>query len=263
MNTSRSPGKDADLPDAAAPRERGRLRAWRIGVEFLSHFDNLLYAIPFAGLVAYGLASGPGIADPVWFVAGWLAFLPQEWLTHVYILHWKGIRDERTYTWMYRLHYGHHDYPKRHDLMYMPLWLTVPMTSLNLGLFWLACPDARSMWAAFAGALGGYLLFEWSHLLCHVPYVPKARIWRDIRDRHLAHHFVTEHRWFSVSPPAQWIDTLARRDGPRSEAARSPTCRFLLEGLDPAWVERARAKFADRSSGVTAAGEEVLPVILP
>ena len=216
---------------------------------FLSCRDNLLYVLLCLGLVGAGLASGPRWSDGGWFLLGWIAFLPQEWLTHVYVLHWTRIRGEGSYRWMYRLHYGHHDFPRRDDLMYMPLWLTVPMTLANLALFLWLCPGTRAGLAAFAGAMLGYIVFEWSHLLCHLPLVPRSALWRRIRERHLAHHFVNETRWYSVSPPAQFIDRLTGKAGARAAAPRSGSTRHLIDALDPGWLARARERFAHRSSG--------------
>lgn len=216
---------------------------------FLGCRDNLLFVIPCATLIGIGLATGPRWTDVLWFAFGWLVFLPQEWLTHVYILHWRGIKSETSYRWMYRLHYGHHDFPKRDDLMYMPLWLTVPTTVFNLVFFLWFADDLRDSLAAFSGALLGYIVFEWAHLLCHVPIIPKSAMWRKIRDRHLAHHYVNERHWYSVSPPAQFIDSLFGTGGQRQEVEKTGTGRLLLENLDNDWVQRARERFAARSSG--------------
>lgn len=219
-------------------------------IEFLRHRDNLLFFVPCVTLVLVGVVTGLAISDVFWFAIGWLIFLPQEWLTHVYILHWRGgSRNERLYRWMYRLHYGHHDFPRRDDLMYMPLWLTLPMTVFNLALYFLIAPDTRTALAAFAGGLAGYLLFEWSHLLCHVPYSPRTALFKRIRERHLAHHILNEQRWFSVSPPAQFIDRLMRTSGNHQGEPNSTTARFLVPNLDRDWLSRARAALASRSSG--------------
>lgn len=224
--------------------------------EFFSHIDNALLGALLLLAVGVSAFEGLQLVDALWFALGWLVFLPQEWLTHVHILHWRCPLREAVYRHMYRLHYGHHDLPNRHDLMYMPLWLTLPMTLANGLVFFAVLPNAQSARLAFAGALLGYLVFEISHLLCHVP-MPVSGIWARVRSRHLAHHFVDEQRCFAVSPPAQWIDRLtghrAVGEGdaltPARGTSRSALCRTLLPGLDDAWRLRARAHFAHRSSG--------------
>jgi hypothetical protein len=240
------------LAGEAAPR--ADIGLGRVLREFFSHFDNALYSLLLLVVLAITLADGPRASDLVWFALGWLVFLPQEWLTHVYVLHWICPKRPLLYRWMYRLHYGHHDLPNRHDLMYMPMWLTLPMTVANYAAFCWLLPDLHAAHMAFAGALAGYLLFEGSHLLCHVP-MPVRGVWQRVRARHLAHHFVDEQRCYSVSPPAQWIDRLTGRrtvgeaEPGSLQGPRSPLCRTLVPGLDLRWRDEARQHFAPRSSG--------------
>lgn len=223
--------------------------------EFLSHLDNALYVALLLLTLALITQEGWRYQDVLWFALGWLFFLPQEWLTHVYLLHWICPARETVYRWMYRLHYGHHDLPNRHDLMFMPLWLTLPMTLANYLVFALLLPDQRATQAAFGGALLGYLVFEWTHLLCHAP-VPLGGLWSRIRSRHLAHHFIDERRCHAVSPLAQPIDRMTghrtRGEGDPGHTRRnerSPLCRVIVPGLDRAWTARARQRFAHRSNG--------------
>lgn len=236
-------------PASAATARGHRVTLRSVAAEFARHPDNALFIVLLLACATVVLATDPAWADVLWFLFGWLVFLPQEWLTHVHVLHWRGVRSAWAYRWMYRLHYGHHDLPKRHDLMYMPAWLTLPMTALNFLFFLLVAPDVHDAVAAFSGALTGYLLFEWSHLLCHVPYLPRSAYWCRIRNRHLMHHCINEHLWFSVSPPAQWIDRVTGRRARREDAARSPTTATILPNVPPQWREDARRRFAAGSSG--------------
>ncbi len=239
---------------AARPLPAGTAGAARIGLadvqrEFLSHRDNW----PFIALtlaIATGLtATGAAWHDAAWAAFGLLVFIPQEYFTHVHLLHLRLPASKRLYIGLYRLHYGHHDHPRRHDLMYMPLWLTLPMTLANMALLWALTPDTRAFWAAFGGALLGYLVFEWSHLLCHVPYVPKSRLWRHVRTQHLMHHFADERRGYAVAPWALFMDKLLRTQARRSGPTRSPNCRFLGLHEDHPWVQDARIRFGAGSSG--------------
>jgi hypothetical protein len=251
MNRDDAPALAAEAAEAKAA---SRVDLTAVLREFFSHFDNAGFGLVLLLVMGVTLAEGLKPADALWFALGWALFLPQEWLTHVHLLHWICPPKKTIYRWMYRLHYGHHDLPNRHDLMYMPLWLTLPMTAANYALFVAIAPTLHQAHAAFSGALVGYLLFEGSHLICHVP-MPVSGLWARIRARHLAHHFVDETRCFSVSPPAQWIDRVtglrARGEGDHRAplAARSPLCRTLVPGLDPTWIAAARRHFAARSSG--------------
>jgi len=204
---------------------------------------------PLLAIAASLLASGPGWADLGWLVFGVLFFIPQEYLTHVHLLHARMPWHRRAYLWMYRLHYGHHDAPRRHDLMYMPLWLTLPMLAANVGVLWLLTPTARTFWAAFGGALLGYIVFEWTHLLCHVPYVPKSRLWRHVRTQHLLHHYADEQRGYAVAPWSLVMDRLAGTQVVPGQRARSATCRTLGLADDHPWLLEARRLHASGGNG--------------
>jgi hypothetical protein len=131
----------------------------------------------------------------------------------------------------------------------MPLWLSLPMTLANLGLFWLITPEWRAFLASFCGALTAYIAFEWSHLLCHVPYIPCSTAWRRARSRHLLHHFRNENYWYSVAPLSLCMDKLMRSDGKRGATGRTDTWRYLGLPANHDWVVRARARYASHSSG--------------
>lgn len=228
---------------------RGSARVGEVLADFVRHRDNLVFLIPTLLMVGWVMLTQASIEQLGWFLLGWLIFLPQEYLTHVYILHARMPRSKKLYLLMYRLHYGHHDLPRRADLMYMPLWLTVPMALGNMLLFdWLT--DTPAQWMmTLSGLFSGYLVFEFSHLLCHVPHNPKTRLGKLIKNRHLWHHYRNEQRWFSVSLPAMFIDNLLGTAGARETTELSGTSRYL--GLDEnhSWVVEARARYARRSSG--------------
>jgi hypothetical protein len=241
---------EAQVLAAPTAAERGgRVTMLDVHREFVAHAGNWPFLALAIGIAGGLLITGAQWADAAWLAFGLLLFVPQEYFTHVWLLHRRLPRTQRGYEWMYRLHYGHHDHPRRHDLMYMPMWLTLPMMGGNLLLFWLLTPDTRAFWAAFGGATLGYLVFEWSHLLCHVPFVPKSRLWRHVRSQHLLHHFADEKRGFSVAPWSLFMDTLMRTQLQRGAGPRSSSCRYLgLEAGHP-WIAQARERFAAHSSG--------------
>lgn len=223
---------------------------------FLGHWDVYVYLLPclaMAGLTAW---LQPRPAGLLWFLAGWLVFLPQEYLSHVFILHfpfrkqWKNSRFNRLlYRMLYRMHYGHHDHPKRFDLMFIPLWLTLPLAAANGIAFRLLFQDPFTLMMLMSGLFAGYLFFEWSHLFCHLPYQPRTRIGKRIRNRHAWHHHRNETRWFSVSWPALPFDSLGGTEGRTDTVPVSPHARYLgLDESDPR-IAACRARFAHQSTG--------------
>lgn len=222
---------------------------WLAFLGFVRHKDNVLFIIPMVGIFSWLVYTGLELRDCLLFLLGWLIFLPQEYFTHVFVLHIGAPKNAVLYRWAYRMHYGHHDLPKRDDLMYIPLWLTVPMTLLNLLVLYYIMPDERSMLAAFSGELFGYLLFEWSHLFCHLPYIPKTKIGKLIKKQHLWHHFHNEKYWYSVSAPALFLDNIFRTQSNIRSVDRSNTSDYLGVSSNDTRLISARDYFACRSSG--------------
>jgi len=227
-----------------------------IAKEFFSYKEHWIFILPAMGIIAYWLLLsiqyGFSSSSLVYFILGWLIFLPQEYLTHIYVLHAPMPKKNKWfYTHWYRLHYGHHDLPKRHDLMYMPMWLTVPMMLLNLALFWLISNNNLNFATSYLGATFGYLTFEWYHLLCHVPYNPKSKIWYNLRNQHNRHHYLHEKYWYSVSPPAYFLDKIFGTSADYKKITKSNTGRHLEMGDSHPWLLAAREKFAKDGNGQT------------
>ena len=241
---------EIDTATVATPaRARHCVSLLDVQIEFGTHPDNALFLALLAAIAAGLLATGPMLRDALWLGLGLLVFIPQEYFTHVHLLHRRLPRTQRVYEWFYRLHYGHHDHPRRHDLMYMPAWLTLPMMAANIAALWLVTPDTRAFAAAYGGALLGYIVFEFSHLLCHVPYAPGSRLWKQVRALHLLHHFSDERAGFSVAPWSLFMDRAMGTAIQRDAAPRSATCRHLGLPADHAWLAAARARYAGNSNG--------------
>ncbi len=226
-----------------------KIRLSDIHIEFLKHPDNWVFIVPVIIGTVYLGYTGWQWTDLFWVLVGWMIFLPQEYLTHVYILHAKVPNSERIFRWMYRLHYGHHDLPKRHDLMYIPLWLTLPMLAINIALFLALFSEPRTVIASLIGLFIGYLVFEWTHLFYHMPYSPKTRIGNEMRRRHLMHHHFNEKYWYAVSFPALPLDSLFGTMKDRDEVARSETCFSLSLLPEHPFILKAREHFAEHSKG--------------
>ena len=215
---------------------------------YLGHRGILLYLIPNAILLVW-LAATPTVSHLIWFLGGFLVFLPQEYLTHVHILHFKPPRNETAYRFLYRAHYGHHEFPKRIDLMWIPLWLTLPLLVVNLAVFAPFAGTLGNTLSFLSGLFSGYLLFEWCHLLCHVPLRLGSRFFSSMRRRHLWHHYRNENYWYSVQQASWMFDSMGRTEGTPETVPHSSTS-FTL-GIDPSdpRVQAARQSFARKSSG--------------
>jgi len=215
---------------------------------YVAHPGILLYLVPNALLVTW-LVVNRNLVHFGWFAAGFIGFLPQEYLTHRYILHFKAPANKLAYRFLYRAHYGHHEFPKRIDLMWIPVWLTVPLLVVNVALFAPIARTPANTLASLSGLFTGYLLFEWCHLLCHVPLRLSSRFVSSMRARHLWHHYRNEHYWYSVQQVAWPFDAVSQTSGAPLKVPPSNTSFSLgIEKSDPR-VEAARQSFAAKSTG--------------
>jgi 4-hydroxysphinganine ceramide fatty acyl 2-hydroxylase len=86
------------------------------------------------------------------------------------------------------------------DLLFLPIWFLVPSLGLAVALFALVFGS----WAAPSALLGmmlAILHYEWVHYVAHIPYAPRTKVGRFIKQYHLRHHFISEKHWFGVSNP--------------------------------------------------------------
>jgi 4-hydroxysphinganine ceramide fatty acyl 2-hydroxylase len=139
--------------------------------------------------------------QPGMILLGALLFYLVEYGMHRYAFHspplpWPGLRKLQ-----HRLHYDHHVEPGRLDLLFLPLWFLVPNLGLAVGVFALVFGGATAPSALF-GMMLAILHYEWVHYVAHIPYVPRTRLGRFIKQYHLRHHFISEKHWFGVSNPA-------------------------------------------------------------
>jgi len=180
------------------------------------------------------------------FMLGWLLYLPEEYFSHVLIFHGAMPKNRTLYRLLYRLHLGHHDKPRRVDLLFTPMWYTFPSLLINALLFMWVTKDIYQTAAVSSGLIFGYLMFEWWHLLVHSPYLP-GPILRYIRGQHMGHHHWNERRWYIISPPAVVLDWLFRTSGSVQKSPRSVSPMTAGLAADDERLLRARAHYSGRS----------------
>ena len=95
-----------------------------------------------------------------------------------------------------RVHYDHHRFPNDLSVLFGGLHTTLPTILLVAGpIGWLIHGPAGA-----AGAIIGTVIMtcitEFLHAGEHLAFEPKSQFWKDIKKRHLAHHFHNEHGKF-------------------------------------------------------------------
>lgn len=190
---------------------------------FFQHGSNLWLALGVAALGIWAGVGGPAL-PPLWVVAGALLFYSSEYSWHRFAFHappapWAWLRAMQR-----RMHYDHHAEPGRLDLLFLPAWFLGP----NLALTGLLAWAALGAWAVapiLLGVMLALLHYEWAHYVAHIPYVPRTRFGRWMKQYHLRHHFISEKHWFGVSNPA--LDVLYRTYSAPADVEKSATTRKL------------------------------------
>ena len=132
--------------------------------------------------------------------AGALLFPIAWYVTHRFILHgsWMYKTPYLAKLWK-RVHYDHHRFPNDLSVLFGGLHTTLPTILLIAGpLGWMIHGPAGA-----AGAISGTVIMtcitEFLHAGEHLAFEPKSQFWKDIKKRHLAHHFHNENGNFGIA----------------------------------------------------------------
>ena len=169
---------------------------------FLVFLRHGSVAALLAGVAVLGLAFLSGWIEPrpALMLLGALLFYLSEYGMHRFAFHAPPLSWPPARKLQHRLHYDHHVEPSRLDLLFLPIWFLVPNLAVAAVLVWLVFGAEGSASALF-GMMLAILHYEWVHYVAHIPYQPRTRFGRWIKQYHLRHHFISEKHWFGVSNP--------------------------------------------------------------
>jgi 4-hydroxysphinganine ceramide fatty acyl 2-hydroxylase len=184
--------------------------------------------------------------QPALILVGALLFYLSEYGMHRFAFHSPPLSWPPARKLQHRLHYDHHVEPSRLDLQFLPIWFLVPNLAVAAGLFALAF-GIRAAASALLGMMLAILHYEWVHYVAHIPYQPRTRLGRWIKQYHLRHHFISEKHWFGVS----WTACSGRFADPAPRKRAPPPAISIPEGRLPGTRESGVIKW-DR---FTAPGE--------
>jgi dihydroceramide fatty acyl 2-hydroxylase len=144
-------------------------------------------------------------------LAGYLFWTFCEYWIHRVVFHFEP-RDGIGARLHWMVHGVHHDHPNDPLRLVMPPAVSVPLAALFVGLF-LVVLGPPLAWAAGAGFLAGYLVYDMLHYALHHHLHPRSGIERRLRELHMRHHFEDDSHGYGISAP--WWDfifgTLQRR----------------------------------------------------
>jgi 4-hydroxysphinganine ceramide fatty acyl 2-hydroxylase len=139
--------------------------------------------------------------QPVVILVGALLFYLSEYGMHRFAFHAPPLSWPPARKLQHRLHYDHHVEPGRLDLLFLPAWFLVPNLAVATALFALLF-GTQPAFSALFGMMLAILHYGWVHYVAHIPYRPRTRLGRWIKQYHLRHHFISEKHWFGVSNPS-------------------------------------------------------------
>jgi 4-hydroxysphinganine ceramide fatty acyl 2-hydroxylase len=198
---------------------------------FFRHRSNVVFALLTAGILAVLFGRGHLVAALPFVALGMLIFLCVEYVSHRFLLH-AAPRPELSLSRLQRrLHYGHHEEPDILELLFVPLWFSLPNLSVYAALYYLVGGSVQIMLALVLGNLIAFLYYEWVHYIAHIPVTPGTPWGRWMKKYHLLHHYKNEGLWFGVTNPA--LDLLAGTYRAAGAAEKSPTVRNIDSARKP------------------------------
>ncbi len=220
-------------PAKLSTAPKGTLTLAQAWATFLKHPNAWMLitavVVSVVGRVWVGQFSAWDVLIPLALVA----FHPfQEWLIHVYVLHWKPrkIGPVTVDFELARRHRYHHVDPWDMPTVFIPqrtLWFAL----IGHGLFWFAALPALGVPGALAwtglftvSAIG--LVYEFTHYIVHTTYKPRSKTYKRIFRYHRLHHFKNEHYWYGVTMH-QGDRVLGTLPAKTHDVPTSPTARDI------------------------------------
>ncbi|MCB1969824.1 MAG: sterol desaturase family protein [Geminicoccaceae bacterium] len=165
----------------------------------------------YYSIQAYILVAIVAIAGSFWLADGWagpltavivvvLAYPFVEYVVHRYLLHSHELfKHKATAKVWKRIHYDHHQNPHDLAVLFGALYTTLPtIAGITLPIGGLIDGWAGAL-AAFATGCIIFCVYEFTHCMQHLPFNPRITFLREIKRRHLAHHFHSEHGNFGIT----------------------------------------------------------------
>lgn len=158
-----------------------------------------------------------------------LALWPiQEWLIHVFILHFKPFQllGHTIDFPVPRSHRRHHRDPWNYEILFIPLHSFLYSIPLTFWLWFAVTPTTALALTGAAAFFGLSLHYEWVHFLIHTRVQPRSRYYQRLWRNHRLHHFKNERYWYGVTRlEGDWL----LRTAPNPDDVEvSPTARTLL-----------------------------------
>ena len=161
---------------------------------------QIYFAIIGISLIVSALTLDSLALSAAALVVGGLIFPIAWYVTHRFILHGGWMyRTPLLASFWKRTHYDHHRFPNDLSVLFGGLQTTLPPIILIAGPAGWLVGGISGAAAAIAGMVLMTCYTEFLHAGEHLAFEPKARFWKDIKKRHLAHHFHNENGNYGIA----------------------------------------------------------------
>ena len=176
-----------------------------------------------------------------------------EYCIHRFLYHMRPPEAANgLFLWLYKSHFGHHDFPNNPNLWGgNSLWFAPTFALISFFLTWggLALLGTPSAWlyalvSVFVGSVGLYLFYEWSHVTAHAQGEKNA-LEKYITREHAKHHFNDFSTNFHVSAGGIVVDHMARTAHTPKRETRVSNIRTMGMAPDDERLIAAREAFAE------------------
>lgn len=168
-----------------------------------------------------------GWIDAAVAFAVWAYFPINEWLIHVFMLHYRPRKVfGRTIDFYLPVtHRRHHAEPWNMEWVFIPRHIHMMVFPLIAAIVGFAGPWRGPVLSGMAVYLLLGLHYEWAHYLAHIPWCPENAYYRRRVREHRWHHFRNENYWWGVSMGTG--DRLFRTAPAMEKTGRSGTASTL------------------------------------
>lgn len=186
-------------------------------LEFFTHVHPVTIIVIWVPYLLYMLYWGISLRPagsslayvPEGFLLGLIVWTFAEYNIHRFFFHF----CPRT-PWQERIvflfHGVHHAQPRLKTRLVMPPAVSIPMSALFLGLYYLLFGVVLGMphWVGpvDSGFTLGYLIYDLIHYATHRFPMRRGKIFRYLKRHHMLHHYKTPDKRFGVSSPFwDWV----------------------------------------------------------
>jgi sterol desaturase/sphingolipid hydroxylase (fatty acid hydroxylase superfamily) len=170
-------------------------------LEYFSHIHPATPFVVYIPVSAYLLYLGFLSVDLVYGIltvlGGVLLWTIFEYSFHRWGFHFPA-KSERGKKIIHLIHGIHHDYPRDHTRLVMPLMVSIPLATLFYFIFLFVFGVYH--FNVFAGFIIGYMFYDFIHYATH-HYKMTSRLGRFLKEYHLRHHYTDSETAYGISSP--------------------------------------------------------------